>query len=88
MASIGPLDLEITNALLNLISQQPYIDNIYLYAKDPCEGKLLINSCKSVRLKRCNNSKYFIEYSSNMDGIYENTEKYSPNNERKMLLIF
>ena len=28
-----------TNALLNLIENQPDIDNIYLYAKDPHEGK-------------------------------------------------
>ena len=28
-----------TNALLNLISNQPYIDKIYLYAKDPYETK-------------------------------------------------
>ena len=28
-----------TNALLNLIHNQPYIDKIYLYAKDPYEDK-------------------------------------------------
>ena len=28
-----------TNALLNLISNHPDIDNIYLYAKDPYEAK-------------------------------------------------
>ena len=28
-----------TNALLNLISNQPDIDKIYLYAKDPYEDK-------------------------------------------------
>ena len=28
-----------TNALLNLINNQPYIDKIYLYTKDPYEGK-------------------------------------------------
>ena len=27
------------NALLNLINNQPDIDKIYLYAKDPYEGK-------------------------------------------------
>ena len=29
-----------TNPLLNLINQQPYIDNIYLYAKDPYEANI------------------------------------------------
>ena len=28
-----------TNALFNLINNQPDIDKIYLYAKDPCEAK-------------------------------------------------
>ena len=28
-----------TNALLNLINNQPAIDKIYLYAKDPYEAK-------------------------------------------------
>ena len=28
-----------TDALLNLIENQPDIDQIYLYAKDPCEAK-------------------------------------------------
>ena len=28
-----------TNALLNLINNQPDIDKIYLYAKDPYEAK-------------------------------------------------
>ena len=34
-----------THALFNLINNEPDIDEIYLYAKDPCEAKyqLLIN---------------------------------------------
>ena len=28
-----------TNSLFNLINQTPDIDNIYLYAKDPYQGK-------------------------------------------------
>ena len=28
-----------TNSLFHLINQQPYIDKIYLYAKDPFEAK-------------------------------------------------
>ena len=42
-----------TNALLNLINNQPDIDKIYLYAKDPYEAKyqLLINKRESTGLK-------------------------------------
>ena len=39
-----------TNALLNLINNQPNIDKIYLYAKDPYEAKYqyLINKREKV----------------------------------------
>ena len=39
-----------TNALLNLINNQPDIDKIYLYAKDLYEAKYqyLINKCEKV----------------------------------------
>ena len=41
-----------TNVLLNLIENQPDIDKIYLYAKDPYEAKYqyLINKGESVRI--------------------------------------
>ena len=41
-----------TNALLNLINNQPDIDKIYLYAKCPCEEKYqhLINKREKVGL--------------------------------------
>ena len=41
-----------TNALLNLINNQPDIDKIYLYAKDPYEAKcqFLINKRESTEL--------------------------------------
>ena len=43
--SIGGSGSEKTNLLLNLINQQPDIDKIYFYAKDPYEAKhqFLIN---------------------------------------------
>ena len=57
-----------TNALLNLISNQPDIDKMYLYAKDPCEAKyqFLINKRESTGLKDFNDPKGFIEYSNDM----------------------
>ena len=33
-----------TNSLSNLINQQPDIDKIYLYVKDPCDEKISIFS--------------------------------------------
>ena len=53
-----------TNSLFNLINQQPDIDKIYLYAKDPYEAKyqFLINKRERTGLKYFNNSKAFIEY--------------------------
>ena len=54
-----------TNSLFYLINHQPDTGKIYLYAKDPYEKKyqFLINKRESTRLKHCNDSKAFIEYS-------------------------
>ena len=69
------------NSFFNLISQQPYIHKIYLYAKDPYEAKyqFLINKTESTWLKHFKDSKAFIEHSNNMDDIYKNIEEYNPN---------
>ena len=80
-----------TNALLNLINNQPDIDKIYLYAKDSYEGKyqLLINIRQSTRLKHFNDSKVFIvEYSNDMHDVYENINNYNPDKENKTLIVF
>ena len=57
-----------TNTLLNLINNQPDIDKIYLYAKDPYDDKyqLLIKKRESIGLRHFNSPKAFIEYSSDM----------------------
>ena len=65
-----------TNALLNLIDNQPDTDFAiicYLYAKDPYEGKyqFLINKRESIGLKHFNDPKAFIEYSDNMHDVYK-----------------
>ena len=51
-------------ALLNLINNQPDIDKIYLYAKDPYEAKFqyLINKREKVGLDHFKDPKAFIEY--------------------------
>ena len=56
------------NALLNLTSNQPGIDKIYLHAKDPYEAKYhyLINKSEKVGLGHFNDPKTFIEYLNEM----------------------
>ena len=51
-----------TNVLLNLIENQPDIDKICFYAKDPYEAKYqyLINIREKVSLKRFNDPKVFL----------------------------
>ena len=70
-----------TNALFNLISQQPDIDRIYLFAKDPNGGKyqLLINKRESTGLQYCEDSKVFTEYSNNIDDFSNNIEEHNLN---------
>ena len=60
------------NTLLNLKSNQPNIDESYLYAKDLYEAKypLLINKRETVGLNNSNNPKNFFEYSSDINDIY------------------
>ena len=79
-----------TNVLLNLIDNQPDIDKIYLYAKDPYEAKYqyLINIREKVGLKRFNDPKAFIEYSNDMCDVYKNIDEYNVNKEHKILIVF
>ena len=79
-----------TNALLNLINNQPDIDKIYLYAKDPHEKKYqyLINKREEVGLDHFNNPKTFIEYSNDMRDVYKNIEDYNLGREHKILIVF
>ena len=79
-----------TNALLNLISEQRDIDNIYFYAKDLSESKYeyLIKNRENAGIKHVNDSNVFIECSNTMDDIYENVNNYNPSRKRKTLIIF
>ena len=78
------------NAILNLINNQPDIDKIYLYAKDPYEAKyqLLINKRKSTGLKHFNDPRAFIEYSNDMQDVYENIDEYNIDKKLKILIVF
>ena len=74
---------------LHLINQQPDIDKIYLYAKDPYKAKyqFLISKRKSAGLKHLNDSRAFIIYSYDMDDTYRNIEEYNPDEKRKMWVV-
>ena len=71
---VGGPGTQKTNSSFNLINQQPDIDKIYLFAKDPFEAKyqFLIKKREDVGTKHFNDSKGFIEYSNNMNDIYKN----------------
>ena len=79
-----------TNTLLNLINNQPDIDKIYLYVKDPYEDKYqcLINNRESTGIKHFNDPKAFIEFSNDMHDVYKNINDYNPDKENKILIVF
>ena len=89
LIKVGPRSGK-TNALLNLINNQPNIDKIYLYAKDPYEAKYqyLINKREKVGLNHQDDSKDFIEYSNDMQEAYKNIDKYNIDKECKILIVF
>ena len=74
---------------MNLIENQPDIDKIYLYAKDPYEAKYqyLINKRESVGINHFNDPKAFIEYSNDMQDVYKNIDEYNPDKERKLIVF-
>ena len=61
----------------NLINNQPDIDKINLYAKDP----FLINKRESIGLKHFHGPKAFIEYSNDMQDVYKNINEYNEDKE-------
>ena len=74
-----------TNVLLNLIENQPDIDKIYLYTKDPYEAKYqyLINKREGAGISDFNDLKAFIEHSNDMRNIYKNIDDYNPDKKIK-----
>ena len=79
-----------TNVLLNLIENQPDIDKIYLYAKDPYEAKYqyLIKIREKVGIHRHNDPRAYVEYSNNMRDVYKNINYYNRYKENKILIVF
>ena len=78
------------NALLNLINNQPDIDEILLYAKGACEAKYqyLISKREQAGLKHYDDSKAFIEYPNDMQDVYKKFEEYNLGRKRKILIVF
>ena len=87
---IGGSGSEKSNPLLNLISQQDDIDKNYLYAKNLSEPKygFLIKRLKNVGINYLNDPNVFSECSNKINGVYENTDHYSSNRQRKILIVF
>ena len=79
-----------TNLLLNLIEDQPDIDKIYLYDKDPYEAKYqyLINKREGVGIDHFNDPKVFIENSNDMRDVYKNINEYNLDKDNKNLIVF
>ena len=75
---------------MNLIENQPGINKLYLYRKDPYEAKYqyLINKREGVGINHFNGSKAFIEYSAEMHDVYKNIGEYNHDKEKKILIAF
>ena len=73
---------------MNLIENQPDINKIYLYTKDPSEAKYLTNKREGVIMDHFNNPKAFTEYSNDMHDVYKDIDEYNPDKENKVLIVF
>ena len=79
-----------TKVLLNLIKhQQPGIDKIYLYVKNPFKSKyiLLRNRREKVGIKKFKKATPLIDYSKAND-VYDNLEDSNPTKKVKVLIVF
>ena len=67
------------------MENQPDIDKINLYAKDPYESKYqyLINNREVVGINHFKDPKSSIEYSNDMHDVYKNIDDYNPDKEKK-----
>ena len=61
-----------------------------MYAKDPYEAKYqyLINKREEIGINHFNDSKAFIDYSNDINDVYENIDDYNPDKENKILIVF
>ena len=73
-----------------MTENQPDIDKIYLYAKDPYEAKYqyLVKICEKVGIDHHNDPRAYIGYSNNMRDVYKNINYWNPGKENKILIVF
>ena len=66
------------------------IDKIYLYAKDLEEPKyqFLIEKRDQAGIKNLKDKNAYIEYSNNMDDIYNDINDYNKRRKKKVLVVF
>ena len=78
-----------TNVLLNLINNQPDIDKVYSYTKDPYEGnyQYSINS-EQLGLNNYDDLKVFSEYSNDLQDVYKNIEEFNLGKKCEILIVF
>ena len=90
MLIVGPSGSGKTNTLLHLIDKLHPIDKIYLYAKDTDEDKYqyLINKREQAGIKNLNDPHAFLEYSSDMNDVLEDINRYNKKKDKKELIIF
>ena len=76
--------------LLNLSINQPNVDKICLYVKDPYEAKYqyLIKKRESTGLEHFDDPKAFTEYSNDMQDVYKNIEECNLCKKRKIIIFF
>ena len=87
---IGPSGSGKINYLLNSVQKDNNVtDKIYLYAKDLEEPKyqLLIKKKRTSTNKNLKDKNVFIEYSNNMDDIYDDINDYNKKRKRKVLIV-
>ena len=79
-----------TNALLNLINNQPDIDTIYLYGKELYEAKYqyLVKKREKVGWNHYDDPEAFIEYSNDMQDVYKNIEEYNLGKKSEVSIVF
>ena len=72
--------------MLNLIDNQPNIDKINLYSKDPYEAKYqyLINKHEKAVLSHFHDPKASIEYTNEIKDVYKNIKEYKLGKENSI----
>ena len=90
MLIIGPSGSGKTNTLFHLKNNIHPIDKIYLYTKDTDKKmyQFLTKKREQAGLQNLNDPHAFIEYSNDMDDLFDNIDDCNKNRDKKVLEIF